>query len=85
MGVFIGLPILLVGLTMPGVKTYLTRCLLAYGVATLTALGVGLAALAIATATIHEHSLPWPAVLIPWALQASYLISGRFRAIFPNW
>lgn len=58
MGVLISLPILLVGLMMPDAKTYLTRCLVAFGVVTLTALVVGLAALAIAAATIHEHTLP---------------------------
>jgi hypothetical protein len=58
MGILIGIPILLVGMAMPDWKAYLTKCLLAYVVVALTALAVGLAALAYASWTITETNLP---------------------------
>jgi MFS family permease len=58
MGLVIGVPVLLVGLTLPGWKTYLSRCLVAFAVVAGTALFVGLVALAIASLTISDTSLP---------------------------
>jgi hypothetical protein len=58
MGLIIGVPVLLVGLIMPGWKAYLTRCLLAIAVVAVTALVTGLVALAWASCTITESTLP---------------------------
>lgn len=58
MGLIIGVPILLVGLIMPDRKTYLTRCLAAFGVVAATALIVGLLALGGASYAITEESFP---------------------------
>jgi hypothetical protein len=57
MGLFIGVPVLLVGLIMPGWKLYLSRCLIAFGVVAGTALLVGLGALIYACFTVSETSL----------------------------
>jgi MFS family permease len=54
MGVFIGIPLLVVGLILPGWKAYAVHCLLAFAVVAATALIVGLAALVHATCTIHH-------------------------------
>lgn len=58
MGLLIGVPVLLVGLILPGWKSYLSRCLLAFIVVAVTALAVGLGALIVARFTIAEASLP---------------------------
>jgi hypothetical protein len=58
MGLLIGVPVLLVGLILPGWKAYLSRCLIAFAVVVGTALAVGLAALVYANCTITEASLP---------------------------
>ena len=58
MGLFIGVPVLLVGLILPGWKVYLSRCLIAFAVVAGTALLVGLGALLYAYLTISEASLP---------------------------
>lgn len=58
MGLFIGVPVLLVGLILPGWKVYLSRCLIAFAVVAGTALLVGLGALACAYVTISEATLP---------------------------
>ena len=58
MGLIIGIPVLLVGLILPGWKTYLTKCLIAFAVVAGTALVVGLAALVYASLTISGASLP---------------------------
>jgi hypothetical protein len=58
MGLLIGVPVLLIGLIMPDGRTYLTRCLVAFGVVAATALIVGLGALVWASFTISESSLP---------------------------
>jgi hypothetical protein len=58
MGLLIGVPVLLIGLIMPDSRTYLTRCLVAFGVVAITALIVGLGALVWASFTISETSLP---------------------------
>ncbi len=58
MGILIGLPILTVGLMLPGGRTYFTRCLIAFGVVTVTALAVGLGALAVACFTMTGANLP---------------------------
>jgi hypothetical protein len=58
MGLLIGVPVLLVGLILPGWQVYLPRCLMAYAVIAATALVVGLIALLYATLTISEASLP---------------------------
>ena len=58
MGLFIGVPVLLVGLILPGWKAYLSRCLIAFAVVAGTALLVGLGALVYACLTISEASLP---------------------------
>jgi hypothetical protein len=46
MGLFVGPPVLLIGLALPGWRLYLSRSLIAKGVVVATTLGVGLAALA---------------------------------------
>jgi hypothetical protein len=58
MGLVIGLPVLFVGLIVPGWKTYLGRCLAAFAVVVGTALITGLGALIYACLTISEASLP---------------------------
>lgn len=58
MGLPIGVPVLAIGLIMPGWKKYVTRCLLALGVVAVTTLLVGLGALAYASWTITEGNLP---------------------------
>src|SRR5712672_2898044 len=58
MGLLIGLPVLLIGLIMPDVRTYLTRSLIAFVVVAVTALAVGLGALARAWLTITASNLP---------------------------
>jgi hypothetical protein len=58
MGLFIGIPVLIVGLILPGWRAYLAGCLIAFGVVAGTALVVGLAALVYASFTISETSLP---------------------------
>jgi hypothetical protein len=58
MGLFIGVPVLIVGLILPGWRTYLSRCLIAFAVVAGTALVVGLAALVYACLTITPASLP---------------------------
>jgi hypothetical protein len=58
MGILIGVPLLLVGLILPGWKSYLKHCLIAFAVVAGTALLVGLGALAFAYCTISESSLP---------------------------
>lgn len=62
MGLFIGIPVLLVGLILPGWKLYLSRCLLTFAVVACTALIVGLGALQYAKFTFAEGSLPWYAI-----------------------
>ncbi len=57
MGLFIGVPVLLVGLIMPDWKTYLGKSLIAFAVVAVTALAFGLAALAFASCTITEANL----------------------------
>ncbi len=59
MGLFIGVPVLIVGLILPGWKAYGSRCLVAFAVVAGTALVVGLAALIHARLTITEATLPW--------------------------
>lgn len=56
MGFLIGVPVLIVGLILPGWKLYLSRCLLAYVVVAGTALVVGLGALVFASFTITPSS-----------------------------
>jgi hypothetical protein len=58
MGLIIGLPVLLIGLILPEWKTYLSRCLVAFGVVAGTALVVGLGALTYASLTISAEALP---------------------------
>ena len=58
MGLVIGFPVLFVGLILPDWRSYLSRCLVAIAVVALTALVVGLAALAYATLTLTEADLP---------------------------
>jgi hypothetical protein len=52
MGLFIGIPVLTVGLIMPNARAYLTRCLVSFAVVAGTALIVGLGGLAWACCTI---------------------------------
>jgi hypothetical protein len=54
MGLLIGIPVLIVGLILPGWKVYLSRCLLSFAVVAGTALAVGLAALVYACLTITD-------------------------------
>jgi hypothetical protein len=58
MGLIIGVPVLLIGLILPGWKSYLTHGLLAFVVVACTALVVGLGALAYGYFTISEGALP---------------------------
>jgi hypothetical protein len=58
MGLFIGVPLLLVGLILPGWKLYLSRCLIAFVVVAATALLFGLGALVYGCLTISASSLP---------------------------
>jgi hypothetical protein len=58
MGLYIGVPVLAVGLILTGWKAYLSRCLLAFIVVAGTTLVVGLGALIYATFTISEAILP---------------------------
>jgi hypothetical protein len=57
MGILIGIPVLTIGLILPGWKMYLTRCLVAMGVVAATALVVGLVALLFASLFITETML----------------------------
>ena len=59
MGFLIGVPVLIVGLILPGWKLYLSRCLLAFAVVVVTALLVGLGALAYASFTFGETPPDW--------------------------
>ena len=60
MGLFIGVPVLTVGLVLPDARAYLTRCLVAFGVVAVTALVVGLGGLAYACSTINTPAdFPW--------------------------
>lgn len=58
MGVLIGVPVLLAGLPLPDWKSYLKHSLIAFAIVTLTALAIGLAALAYASLTITPENLP---------------------------
>lgn len=58
MGAIIGVPILTAGLLLPGARAYFRHCLVAFLVVTVTALVVGLGALAYAWMTITPESLP---------------------------
>ncbi len=58
MGFLIGVPVLIVGMILPGWKTYLGHCLAAFVVVAATALLAGLAALAWAYLTVSASSLP---------------------------
>jgi hypothetical protein len=80
MGLLIGMPVLLVGLVMPDWKTYLSRCLIAYGIVAATALMVGLLALAWASYAIMPANLPPSHVdpLTPSA-RAAFLRAGTMH------
>jgi hypothetical protein len=59
MGLFVGVPVLLLGLALsPGWREYLTRSLVAFGIAAATALVAGLGALLWASLTITKANLP---------------------------
>ncbi len=58
MGPIIGIPLLVVGLAIPGWRAYLRCILTSYGAAALTALLVGFGALAAAYATLPPENLP---------------------------
>ena len=57
MGFLIGVPVLLVGLIMPGVRLYWNRSLQSFVVVAVTALLVGLGALEYASMTVTEEML----------------------------
>jgi hypothetical protein len=60
MGLLIGIPVLSIGLILPDARTYLTRCLVAFGVVAVTALAVGLGGLVHAYDTIRTpEDFPW--------------------------
>jgi hypothetical protein len=60
MGLFIGIPVLTVGLIMPDARTYTTRCLASFAVVAVTALAVGLGGLAWACQNITAPAdVPW--------------------------
>jgi hypothetical protein len=54
MGILIGIPLLSVGLVLPGARNYLVGCLIAFGLVAATALTVGLGGLLYACLTIHS-------------------------------
>jgi hypothetical protein len=54
MGIFLGVPVLLVALIFPGPKGYLRHALIAFAVVLATGLAVGLGGLLVATCTITE-------------------------------
>jgi hypothetical protein len=58
MGAVIGVPVVTAGLLLPGWQAYLKHSLIAFAVVALTALLVGMGALAIAGLTISKTSLP---------------------------
>lgn len=58
MGPIIGMPLLLVGLIIPGWRNYGRCVLIAYGVAVATALLIGFGALAVASAILTPENLP---------------------------
>jgi hypothetical protein len=58
MGLIIGVPVLLVGLVCPTWETYVRRSFIAFAIAALTALVVGLGALVYGYFTIAEGSSP---------------------------
>jgi hypothetical protein len=58
MGLFIGVPVLLVGLILLGWRVYLSRCLIAFAVVAGTTLLVGLGGLVYGCLTITASSLP---------------------------
>jgi hypothetical protein len=59
MGIYIGVPALLVALIFPGSKDYLRQALIAFAVVMATGLVVGLGGLMVATCTITEANAPW--------------------------
>jgi hypothetical protein len=60
MGLFIGIPLLTVGLVLPDARAYWTRSLVAFGVVAVTALVVGLGGLAYAYQTVTTPAdFPW--------------------------
>jgi len=73
MGLFIGIPLLSVGLIMPDARTYLTRCLVAFAVVAVTALAVGLWGLAYACLTTmgRPPDFPW-SDQVDWAKQKAF-------------
>jgi hypothetical protein len=58
MGLLVGIPVLFIGLILPGWRLYVSRCLIAMGIVVVTALLVGLGALLIASFTITDAQLP---------------------------
>lgn len=56
-GLIVGVPIVLVGLVIPGWRAYARHCLVAFGVVAATAFAVGLGALAYASLTISDLSV----------------------------
>jgi MFS family permease len=59
MGFLIGVPVLIVGLILPGWRLYASRCLISFAVVAATALLVGLSALAYASFTFEETPPDW--------------------------
>jgi hypothetical protein len=58
MGLFIGLPVLIIGLIMPDGRSYMLHALIAFAIVAVTTLLVGLGALAVASAIITPANLP---------------------------
>jgi MFS family permease len=56
MGILIGIPVLIVGLILPGWRSYLKHCLIAFVVVAGTALLIGLGALTYASFAISESA-----------------------------
>lgn len=87
MGLLIGVPVLIVGLILPGCKAYLSRCLLAFVVVALTALLAGLGALIYACVTISApfdqagamHNFSYLGGFFGIITGTLYLIVERFR------
>jgi hypothetical protein len=92
MGFLIGVPLLIVGMILPGWKAYLSRCLIAFAVVVGTALLVGLAALLYASVenkvafdragTMHNYS--YLGGFLGIITGSLYLIIERIRSAFPN-
>jgi hypothetical protein len=87
MGLIISVPVLFVGLILPGWKTYANRCFVAFAIVALTALLVGLAALGLAglqgrtpyDCALAMHNASYLGGLVGIFTGSAYLVVARFR------